>query len=407
MILFSSLYSHWLSPMFKSALLSFLLLPSLSACSGIGPSYSPEALRALYGPLNSSLLLAAADNGSLEHVKVLLQYHPSEQEIGDSFLKAAQGKHSDIVKFMLGKDSDLIYWQTGSGNNILDIAINNNDVETGLIAIKAGIDVNKPNANYLLDILENENTTIDNLDLAIELIKSGVDIDRETSFKRSLREVVGKTSAIHIAAYKSFYPIIDELIKRGDDVNKKDDENSTPLMWSISGSDDWKKGKEDISLKTFNLLIENGADIDAINDFGATSLHISVNHGRLDIVKRLIEEGSELNLRDNDGQTPLHMLILTVYENLEEYKLDIAKELIKAGVDLDLRNNNGYTPLHLSVITDEIDITKELLENGADIKRTVVNESNRLINGKDAYYIAIEKGNREMTELLREHGALD
>ena len=244
--------------MFKSALLSFLLLPSLSACSGIGPSYSPEALRALYGPLNSSLLLAAADNGSLEHVKVLLQYHPSEQEIGDSFLKAAQGKHSDIVKFMLGKDSDLIYWQTGSGNNILDIAINNNDVETGLIAIKAGVNVNKPNANYLLDILENENTTIDNLDLAIELIKSDVDIDRKTSLNE-----IGGISAIHIAASRSFYPIIDELIKRGDDVNKKDGKNSTPLSWSIASvSDSWIKGKEDNILKAFNLLIKNGADID-------------------------------------------------------------------------------------------------------------------------------------------------
>lgn len=398
MIHFSSLYSHCLLPMFKSALLSFLLLlPSLAACSGIGPSYSPEALRALYGPLNSSLLSAAADNGSLEHVKVLLQYHPSEQEIGDSFLKAAQGKHSDIVKFMLGKDSDLIYWQTGSGNNILDIAINNNDVETGLIAIKAGIDVNKPNANYLLDILKNENTTIDNLDLAIELIKSSVDIDRETFF-----DGFNGVNAIHIAAYKSFYPIMDELIKRGDDVNKKDDEKSTPLIWLAIGNNE----NEENSLEVFNLLIENGADIDAINDYGLTSLHLSVSKGRLDMVKNLIEEGSELNLRDNNSYTSLHSAIMVKHEILEEYRLDIVKELIRAGANLNLIDDRGYTPLHLSVLTDQIDITKELLENGADIGKTVMNESNRF-NGKNAYYMAIEIGNREMTKLLRENGALD
>jgi ankyrin repeat protein len=60
-------------------------------------------------------------------------------------------------------------------------------------------------------------------------------------------------------------------------------------------------------LKTYKLLIDSGADVNAKRNIGRTALHDVASGGHRDMVELLIAKGSDLNVIDNAGRTPLDM----------------------------------------------------------------------------------------------------
>lgn len=62
------------------------------------------------------------------------------------------------------------------------------------------------------------------------------------------------------------------------------------------------------NLEFVKILLENGADIDKGcqgDNYGNTALMIAAWHGRIDIVKYLVEQGACCNQQDYNGYTPL------------------------------------------------------------------------------------------------------
>ena len=80
--------------------------------------------------------------------------------------------------------------------------------------------------------------------------------------------------------------------------------------------------------------------------------------GNLDTVQILISNGAELNAKDQDGITPLMWASSYGYS-------DIVKMLIVNGADVNAIDNNGETPLYYAVYNNYEDGVKVLLANGA------------------------------------------
>ena len=55
------------------------------------------------------------------------------------------------------------------------------------------------------------------------------------------------------------------------------------------------------------LLVEHNSDINAKDNNGKTALHISLENKYFDIVKLLIEHNSDINAKDNFNRTALHI----------------------------------------------------------------------------------------------------
>ncbi|CEP01139.1 hypothetical protein PBRA_008451 [Plasmodiophora brassicae] len=54
------------------------------------------------------------------------------------------------------------------------------------------------------------------------------------------------------------------------------------------------------------LLIDHGADVDAVDGGGSTPLHYAAQYGRTDIVEELLKSGANINRQNKQGRTPLH-----------------------------------------------------------------------------------------------------
>lgn len=99
-------------------------------------------------------------------------------------------------------------------------------------------------------------------------------------------------------------------------------------------------------------IFNKGCNINNINEYGTTLLHLAVDKHDTRAVKFLLEHGAYLSTQDNDGQTPLH---LAVFEN----NIEIVKLILEFGDKkiLNIKNNKGRTPLHYEW---DLDITNLL-----------------------------------------------
>jgi ankyrin repeat protein len=89
-------------------------------------------------------------------------------------------------------------------------------------------------------------------------------------------------------------------------------------------------------INTLNLLISCNTDVnERDDDFGYTPLHCADKHP--EIMQVLINNGANVNAKCNDGNTPLHLASYNV-------QVQPVKVLIQNGADMFIKNNFGRTP---------------------------------------------------------------
>lgn len=105
-------------------------------------------------------------------------------------------------------------------------------------------------------------------------------------------------------------------------------------------------------------------DINKKNKHGATVLMIACAQPSIDIVKLLIKNGANVNLRDNEGRCAL--FYVSGYYDTDKDKVRL---LIKNGANVNSQDNHCVTSLmrKCGEYKINIDIVKLYIENGADI----------------------------------------
>lgn len=101
--------------------------------------------------------------------------------------------------------------------------------------------------------------------------------------------------------------------------------------------------------------IANSGDINAKDNDGITQLHIAAANGYVSVVKYLVEHGADVDSRDCDYWTPLHGA--ACWGTLQHAK--VIELLVQAGADINAKTLNGEAPLD---ICDNPEIRERLVQ---------------------------------------------
>ena len=111
-------------------------------------------------------------------------------------------------------------------------------------------------------------------------------------------------------------------------------------------------------LDIVRACIEQGADLSEENG-AVTPLTLAVKNGHVAVVSLLVEEGVDVNGIDEHGKTSLHLACRCGH-------VDVARELLNLGAEVRAIDKSGNTPLHEAARVGSVEVTELLLKNGAD-----------------------------------------
>ena len=123
------------------------------------------------------------------------------------------------------------------------------------------------------------------------------------------------------------------------DINAKN-QNWPPLVYACRGDN----GEHPDEIQS---LLALGADINIQNYKGKTGLHYAAKAGFLKVINLLIENGANLDALDNDGETPLFEAIRSTIKSGKKQRAALEALLIK-GANPNVKNRKGLTPLQVA-----------------------------------------------------------
>ena len=222
-------------------------------------------------------------------------------------------------------------------------------------------------------------------------------------------------SELNIAAEIGDTTKIKNLLKKGVDINERDNFDRTALIYAALNGHD----------RIINMLLESHADIHTKDHFGQTAFIAAVNRGHVnsaeillknganpstpngedmlpifiaferedfEMVDLLLKYGIKINTMDEKGRTVLQRII-------ESYRLELVRTVLRRGIDeryivhlaasvgdttllktllknkinINKRDALGRTPLLLALLYDRTQFAKMLLDQGADFSFGEIN----------------------------------
>lgn len=85
-------------------------------------------------------------------------------------------------------------------------------------------------------------------------------------------------------------------------------------------------------------LIESGADVNIGGGVYGSALHLAIVRTNLMLTDMMIKRGADVNVKDADGNTPLHFIMNVFSKNESKYKA-IAECLVMSGAKPNAKNN--------------------------------------------------------------------
>lgn len=150
------------------------------------------------------------------------------------------------------------------------------------------------------------------------------------------------------------------------------------------------------SCKTvIQLLLEKGADIEALDNEYQSPLILAVETGREDIVRLLVESGAKLNAPQN-GAEPILQHVLSSYRRWISLSRSQAMidTLLELGADINFTNHLGGTALVHAIKTKKTELACFLLDRGADV---FLKTKRSNFPGRDVF---VRPRNRNQTTIL-------
>ena len=318
----------------------------------------------------------AVCEGNLEMVQLLISLgadvHSGDRECSQPLINAAAMGFMEITRYLVEHGAGI---DRKDNNNVtaLSFALARNYSEIASYLINQGANPNLTKIRSLPGLF----FPVINGDLPLVklMIENNAVID--TTNASGITPLVSACTHGHL-------DIVKYLIEQGADIEKEDDQGKTPIFWAAM------RGQN----ACVEYLITSGADVNKANNEGETPVFMAT--GDLTTLKLLLENGGDIQKLNDAGS---NALINIGWNGNAEALTYLVKQ-----VDVNYFNDYGTSGFFFAIQRDSLEFVKIFLENGADPNFGCLNEWHHSITQMPAH-MAAENGSLEILKLLAEYGA--
>lgn len=109
------------------------------------------------------------------------------------------------------------------------------------------------------------------------------------------------------------------------------------------------------------IAIEHGCDIECTDCLGRRPIHYAALNGDKDCMALLLHAGAKTNILDQDGLSPLHIIVICNGDK------DCIELLLKFDAYINIVMSDGKSPLTCAVISENYEAARHLIFHGASI----------------------------------------
>lgn len=305
-----------------------------------------------------NLLLSCATTKKTPHQLIKLkEYDAAMQEFdvpkindadenGNTVLHlAAEANNPKLISFFAAKGADLDL-KNLNGDTPLHVAVKNKSTDAASVLATLSPE----------SLFSRDKDGITALDLGLSSDSAYFDIFITIPLGE-IRDENGQ-SVVHYFVKTKNLKGIQYCIKKGIPISVKDDNNMTPLDIAFKNIEEEnmidiaaeliKGGAEEVDsdFSYFQDALSN-RNINMRFDDGQTPLHIAAILGHKSVARYLLENNAETFVQDSSGATPLHEAVR--YGNSE-----IIQALLNSGANINAKDNLGKTPIMLIMPQDKI-----------------------------------------------------
>jgi ankyrin repeat protein len=173
------------------------------------------------------------------------------------------------------------------------------------------------------------------------------------------------TPSLYQPAFRwGYFDLAGVLVENGADPNTELESDAGVALLHILVSE---KAPSDNFLHLALLFLEHGAEVNKLNRFKETPLHLAIRWKQFKLAELLLEHGADPNAQDVIGSTPMHALSVAEIEiENEDNVLNFAHVLLKHGAGVNRQDDDNQTPLHIAIRCHRCKLAKILVEHGAN-----------------------------------------
>ena len=315
-------------------------------------------------------LIAAAENGHLDCVKILLRYKANitsrgrisfwnGTQTGSKLLRwygsrsttplavAAVNGHVDVLRCLVENRAD-VNARMDSNLTALMIASKNGHINVVKYLIEHGANIEFQDEDGSRALHYAVCHKSDSCDVLKCLLEKGAEVNAQTHLNRT---------PLMLASQNDHVNLVTCLLENGANVHLQDADGHTALHYAVSSS------VHRDSCCVMRCLLKNGADVNASVNGLYTPLMLACRAKRINLLTFLIEHGADIDFQDTEGNTALHYAVncKTRGGNVVNNMTEVAHKLLALGAS-QLYNNQRFTPLLLACDQCEISVVEDLIK---------------------------------------------
>ncbi|XP_038061250.1 serine/threonine-protein phosphatase 6 regulatory ankyrin repeat subunit B-like [Patiria miniata] len=266
---------------------------------------------------------------------------------------------------------------------------------------------------WLINLPQNDGMTALHIAANKGFTDTVTSLAKKDNCSKGLKNNNGVT-ALHLAVVQMHYECIEILLNHGADVNAQDKEGNTSLhrcMMTATLDAKLRPTNQEEGDAVFSAVLKNDRPIikfgvqtvlekapsliNSIATDGLTALHFAASNGKTDIVLTLIkQEKCKKDPKNLKEETPLHLAIQMGH-------FECADALIKNGADVNAQDKDGNTGLHRLMIQVSLQESLSTTPAGQDNCR----KDAKRTDGRTALHLAVEFCRYQCVQILLDNGA--